>query len=461
MWEWLPGMLRRKPRKRHGPLRRAITRVLRTLGVLFLILLIASWWFVLRIVEDDHWPPPPDAVTAAQAQETTEAFARRDDAKRDDVAIPYAPTTAADVELLIEGNNFFPAIIEDIEAAESSVHIMMFGFYPGDWGTRIADALIARAHAGVEVRLSVDRYGSKVFGENVELYEVVTESGVSVVVNDIFPMQGEGELPDRERSWVQDEIGQADHRKIIVIDGEVGWIGGAGFEDHFATGGYHDVFVRVTGDVVRQMQAVFLTSYHAYGGAVSGEPGALDKYFPEPVERGSIPTTLVQNIPGGFLPATQATREVMETADQSLDVMNPYFTDPGMIDRIVEASKRGVDVRILVSVESNNKPADAALRHEYGRMLEAGVEVWEYPAVMHAKVTISDDTLIVGTVNLDAWALYRNLEISLIFEDAGLADEARAEWVEPDIARSRPGEPPSGTGDRFKSWFWDKLTYFL
>lgn len=454
-------MFRKRPRKQRSLLRRTITRVLRTIGVLLLILIVAAWWLVLRIVEDDHWPPPPDAVTAAQAQEVTEEFARRDDAKRDDVAIPYAPTTAADVELLIEGNAFFPAIIEAIEAAESSVHIMMFGFYPGEWGMRIANALIAKADEGVEVRVSVDRYGSKVFGENVDLYEEVSTSGVRVVVNDIFPMQGEGELPDRERSWIQDEIGQADHRKIIVVDGEVGWIGGAGFEDHFATGGYHDVFVRVTGDIVRQMQAVFLTSYHAYGGAVANQPGALAKYFPEPSDPGSIPTTLVQNIPGGFLPATQATRAYLESAEQSLDVMNPYFTDPGMIDRIVDAGERGVDVRILVSEESNNKPADAALRHEYGRLQDAGVEIWEYPAVMHAKVTIADDTLIVGTVNLDAWALYRNLEIALIFEDAGLADQARREWIEPDIANSRPGQPPEGNVERFKSWFWDKLTYFL
>ncbi len=321
--------------------------------------------------------------------------------------------------------------------------------------------MIAKKAAGLDVRLSVDGYGSKVFGENEALFDKLVDGGIEVVVNDIFPLQKDGALPDRDFSLSQDEVGQADHRKILVIDGEIGWIGGAGFEDHFATGAYHDVFIRVRGDIVRQMQAVFLTSFRAYGGDLPGEDGALARYFPAPSRRGDIPVTLVQNIPGGFLPATQASREVLETASGRLEVMNPYFTDPGMIDRIVDAAERGVDVRILVSEQSNNGPADAALKYEYGRMLDAGVEIWEYPAIMHAKVTIADDTLVVGTVNYDAWALYRNLEIALIFEDAQLAEEARQVFVEPDIAVSRPGEPPDGIVKRVEGWIWDKLRYFL
>lgn len=452
---------RRREGARPGRVKRYLKRIGRLLVIAIVIVGIVGWWMVLRIQEDDHWPLTDDAVTSARAQSMTEEFARREDAKRDDVAIPYAPSTADDVQLMIEGNQFFPAIVADIAAAETSVHIMMFGFYPGEWGNRITDALISKDRAGVETRVSVDGYGSKVFGENASLFDRLVEGGVEVVVNDIFPLQEEGTLPDRVLSWSQDEVGQSDHRKVIVVDGRVGWVGGAGFEDHFATGGYHDVFVRVTGDVVRQLQAVFLTSFHAYGGDVPGETGALARYFPVPIDPGRTPVTMVQNIPGGFIPATQASREVLEDATTTLDVMNPYFTDPGMLDRIVAAAERGVDVRILVSEKSNNPPANAALRHEYGRLLDAGVEIWEYPAVMHAKVTIADDTLVVGTVNYDAWALYRNLEIALIFEDTSLADEARVSWIEPDIARSRPGEAPSGTGERVESWFWDKLTYFL
>lgn len=433
----------------------------RRLLILLLVIYLIVWWVALRIVEDDHWPVPPDAVTAAQAQETTEEFARREDPRRDDVAIAYASSTASQVDLFVEGYQFFPAILDDISVAEHSIHIMIFTFAPGEWGTRIAEALIAKSQEGVEVRLTTDRYGGKIYSSSEELFLTMAEAGIEVVANDVFPLQAEGTLPDRDRTFHQDEVGQADHRKMLVIDGRTGWIGGAGFEDHFATGGFHDVFVRVQGDIVRQMQAVFLTSFRSYGGEVSGEPGSLGMYFPTPADAGAIRTTLLQNIPGGFIPGTQASREIIENATDQLDIMNPYLTDPGMIDRIVDAAGRDVRVRLLVSEESNNAPADAALRHEYPRLLTAGVEIREYPAVMHAKVTVADDAVIVGSINYDAWALYRNLEIALLFEDAAVADDVRATYIEPDIARSRPGEPSEGFVENVENWFWDKLTYFL
>ncbi len=209
------------------------------------------------------------------------------------------------------------------------------------------------------------------------------------------------------------------------------------------------------------MQAAFLTSFHALGGPVASEPRSLSVYFPAPLDPGTIRTTLLQNIPGGFLPGTQASRAIIENATTRLDIMNPYFTDPGMLDRIVDAAGRGVDVRLLVSERSNNAPADAALKHQYGRLLDAGVEIWEYPVTMQAKVTIADDAMIVGTINYDAWALYRNLEVALLFEDAAIANRGVTEFVEPDIAVSRPAEVPNGLTDRLEHWFWDKFDYFL
>jgi cardiolipin synthase len=363
--------------------------------------------------------------------------------------------------LFVEGNQFFPAMLDEIDAAMHSIHLTMFTFTPGEWGSRFAGALMRKSREGVEVRLTVDRYGAKVISTSEHMFRDMADAGVQIVVNDVFPLQAEGLLPDREVTLRQDEIGRVDHRKMIVIDGRAGWIGGAGFEDHFVAGGFHDVFVRVEGDIVRQMQAVFLTSFRAYGGSITDAPGALAPYFPVPRQAGTIRVTLLQNIPGGFVPGTQASREVIEHAVGRLDIMNPYITDAGMIERIVDAADRGVAVRLLTSEASNNEPADAALKHEYPRLLDAGVEIWENPAVMHAKVTVTDTTAIIGSINYDAWALYRNLEIALLFEDDAVADNVRATFVEPDIATSRPGTPATSRGEKIENWFWDKLTYFL
>ena len=121
-----------------------------------------------------------------------------------------------------------------------------------------------------------------------------------------------------------------------MIDGEVAWTGGAGIEDHFRDGRFHDVMTRVTGDVVRQAQAAFLTSFHAHGGRL---PADLGPCFPAPADLGSVPVALTQVIPGGFAAATQAVRGQLEGAGARLDVMNPYLTDRGMVDRIPSPSR--------------------------------------------------------------------------------------------------------------------------
>jgi cardiolipin synthase len=129
--------------------------------------------------------------------------------------------------------------------------------------------------------------------------------------NDEFPPDRDGLYPhDQSLDWRQDEVGRADHRKLYVIDGAVAWTGGAGIEDHFENGGFHDVMVRVTGDVVRQAQAAFLTGFRGHGGPL---PANLASAFPEPEDPGAIPIALTQVIPGGHVAASQTIR-VQSTA---------------------------------------------------------------------------------------------------------------------------------------------------
>jgi cardiolipin synthase len=167
-------------------------------------------------------------------------------------------------------------------------------------------------------------------------------------------------------------------------------------------------------------------------------------------------------IPGGHVAASQAIREQIGNARDRLDVMNPYLTDRDMIERIVAAAGRGVKVRVVVSETSNNAQATAALKHHYPDLMKAGVEVWELPGtVVHAKVVVADDVVSFGTVNLDAWALYRNSEIMIIARSPEVAALLEERLFEPDIARSKRGEPLTETRERLESWVWDRLSRFL
>ena len=305
----------------------------------FAVIFVLAYRRVLGVTQRPGWPPPVDAVTPAGAQAATEAFVARGATRPHDAALPFAWSTAATIEPWAEGVNFFPRIFADVEAAQSTVHILMFGWREGEIGMRMAALLERKLAEGVEVRVIVDGFGSRPYVQAREMFTGLAAAGGRIVVNDVFPLDRDGLFPDGQRvDWRQDEVGRADHRKLYVIDGTVAWTGGAGIEDHFENGGFHDVMVRVTGDVVRQAQAAFLTSFHGHGAPL---PSELSAYFPEPADPGSTPIALAQVIPGGHVAASQAIREQIDGARERLDVMNPYLTDRGMIDRIVAAARRG------------------------------------------------------------------------------------------------------------------------
>jgi cardiolipin synthase A/B len=415
---------------------------------------------VLAIPQRSCWPPPPDAVTSAGAKDATAAFAARVGTRPRDAALPFAWSTAATIDPSVDGAAFFPRVFADVEAAATSVHILMFGWREGDVGTLLAALLEQKLADGIEVRVIVDGLGSRPYWSARKMYSRLAAAGAQIVINDVLPPGRRGLYPDRLTiDWRHSEVGRADHRKLYVIDGAVAWIGGAGIEDHFRNGEFHDVMTRITGDVVRQAQAAFLTSFIGHGGP---PPGELPRLFAAPAGAGTIPIALAQVIPGGHVAASQAIAEQIVAARERLDIMNPYLTDRGMVERILAAARRGVQVRIVVSETSNSAAASAALRHRYRELLAAGAEVWELPGtVVHAKIVIADDVVSLGTVNFDAWALYRNSEIMMIARSPGTAALLQERLFEPDIARSKPGRVPSGTRERLKCALCDKLTFYL
>src|SRR6185295_10252549 len=231
-----------------------------------------------------------------------------------------------------------------------------FGWREGEVGTRMAALLERKLADGLEVRVIVDGLGSRPYRQARPMFTRLAAAGAEIVVNDVLPPDRVGLFPAGRPTWRLGELGRADHRKLYGIDGSVAWTGGAGIEDHFEDGRFHDVMVRVTGDIVRQAQAAFLTSFRAHGAPL---PDGLAAYFPEPPEAGSIPAVLAQVIPGGHVAASRAIREQIGLARVRLDVMNPYVTDADMVDRILAAARRGVRVRVVVAEISNNAQASA------------------------------------------------------------------------------------------------------
>ena len=189
---------------------------------------------------------------------------------RRELALDFAGSVAASARLHVEGRNFYPPLLADIASASSSVHINQFGFRPGLVGDRFAAALIAKAQEGVPVRVIVDRQGTDPERGSREFYERLTEAGIQVCVARATQLRApRGPLgAGGDVGWNLSGLGHIDHRKVVVVDGRIGWVGGAGIEDHFENGEFHDLFVRVEGPIVSQLQLVFVASLRWLGGEI-------------------------------------------------------------------------------------------------------------------------------------------------------------------------------------------------
>jgi cardiolipin synthase len=361
----------------------------------------------------------------------------------EDMALAFEPTWATDLDLLVGGETFFPRIGADVEAAEHSIHVNQFGYKPGTLGDDATELFVRKARQGVHVRMVVDDQGSMPFSMSKGMYRTLAEAGVEIVVNQgLRPIAKRGLVGSTPRRRPNlHGLGHPDHRKTIIIDGRIAYVGGAGFQDHFETGAFHDLFVRMTGPITSQFQLVFLASFRHLGGPPVGD---LDLLMPDfDVPEAATAATVLHNAPG-FRPISVAIMEIMNSARGTLDIVNPYVSDPGSLRRMVLAARRGVKVRLLVPAKANNLMLAVAQRHYHPTLAEAGVEIWEHPKMVHSKAFVRDsEEVLVGTCNLEAWSLKRSYEIDLRSHSVDLAGQFRTRFFEPGIAISRPGTMPS------------------
>lgn len=329
---------------------------------------------------------------------------------------------------LTNGDEIFPAMLDAIRNAKKTVLFETYIYWSGDIGRRFADALLERARAGVKVHVLVDWVGSAKMDES--LVAEMERGGVEFKRFQPLRWYNLGRLNNRT------------HRKLLIIDGQVGFTGGVGIADVWlgnAQSPYHwrDSHFRVEGPVVAQMQGVMLDNWVKTTGRVLH--GA--DYFPPLKPAGEHRAQMFSSSPNGGSESMLTMYLLSITAAvKSIDIAASYFV-PDELTRatLMEAVKRGVRVRIIAP----GKYIDTAIvrrasRGLWGELLEAGIEIHEYqPTMYHTKVMIVDGLLVsVGSTNFDDRSFRLNDEANLNVYDAGFAAR-QTEVFEADLKKSK------------------------
>lgn len=337
------------------------------------------------------------------------------------------------VELLINGDAIFPRYLETIAEAERSLNITTYAYWRGQIATDVAEALAERAAAGVEVNLLVDALG----GIKMERGLLDTMEDAGVCVHRFRPL----------KPYAVRRLENRTHRKLLIADGRVGMTGGVGIAEEWTGDAqdpdhWRDTHVRVEGPVVRGLQGAFAENWiEATGRVLAG-----GDYLPEvePFEDG-VPMQVTRSSAGvGDTNAEALTYLAIAAADHTLDLTSAYFVPrPAFLEALVDAAERGVAIRILVPGSHIDKGiVRTAGRSVYDRLLEVGVELYEYgPTMLHAKtLTVDGSWACVGSVNFDNRSFQLHDEASLSVRDEAFARDL-TEQFERDIAASERIEP--------------------
>lgn len=336
-------------------------------------------------------------------------------------------TTASDVRLLVDGAAKYESLLADIASARSHIHLEYYIWHPDRTGTALRDALVERARAGVKVRLLVDALGG---ARCRHLFAELVAAG--------------GELawfhPTRfGHIWQRPWTNLRSHRKIVVIDGRIGYTGGMNVSDDQNEGvnprAYRDLHLRVEGNMVRALQLVFVEDW-AYATGERDFIGEVARQTPR-LPAGEVCAQVITSGPDSPWEAIhRAYVGAIHAARERVWLVTPYFV-PGeaAMMSLTSAALAGLDVRLLVPRMSDSRLVTLAARSYFGPLLVAGVKIYEYgPRMLHTKALLIDDsTVVIGSANFDHRSFRLNFEVSALLEDAGLG-AAMAQLIEGELA---------------------------
>jgi cardiolipin synthase len=326
--------------------------------------------------------------------------------------------------LLQNGDRIFPAMLDAIAAARLSINLENYIFDHGTIATQFAAALAERARAGVAVRLLVDGWGSNLGPLKEEL------EAAGAVVRVYKPL----------KIYAIDAVGHRTHRRILTVDGRVGFCGGVGIDDRWKGDArdpseWRDTMIEMAGPVVVQLQHIFAQDWiHTTGEVLNG-----DRQFPVVEPAGSMLAQAIAASRGDSISMSKLLLYIsIQAARRRIWIENAYFAPDRQIrDGLAAAARRGVDVKVIVPGAHTDSPnVRMAAHYHFGDLLAAGVGIYEFrPTMMHNKVMVVDSIWsTVGSINFVNRSMTKNAEANFVVYDRDFAGEVEA-MVLADLAR--------------------------
>ncbi len=312
------------------------------------------------------------------------------------------------IDVLADGEATFTAMFDAIKNAKDHIHIEFFIFDDDKISNQLRELLILKAKSGVRVRMIYDYLGS--YYLSGMYLKSLREAGAYV-----RPF-----LPLRLRLR-RSKINFRNHRKILIVDGKLGFTGGLNFADRYIFGNtlgkWRDTFVQFEGAVVHGLQSLFLTDWHF----VERKLIAHEKYYPEPEKHTENLVQIVSSGPDSdWESIMQGISSAIMSANKYVYLHTPYFVPNDVIlNAINVAALSGIDVQLMIPRASDSKLSDACTFSYIGEILEAGVRVFQYQeGFLHSKAIVIDDYVsIVGSANLDERSFNQNFEVNAFIFD--------------------------------------------
>ena len=353
---------------------------------------------------------------------------------------------------LVNGDQIFPDMLQAIRRAQKSITFEMYIYWKGSIGEQFTQALAERARSGVKVHVMVDALGSQKIEESV--IGRLRDAGAQVKLYNPVRWDTIARMNNRT------------HRKIMVIDGAVGYTGGAGIGDEWSGNAqdaahWRDTHFRLEGPAVAQMQAAFMENWIEVTGEVLHGPD----YFPALGAAGSELAQFMVSSPGGGSESAQLLYLMsIAAARRSIQLSAAYFVpDDNEVRQFIEARRRGVQVRIIVpGPVTDSAVVRRASRSTWGELLRAGVEIYEYqPTFYHVKVMTVDGLWVtVGSTNFDSRSFSTNDEANLNVYDREFARH-QERIFEQDLASSRRITLEEWERRPFSEKLWEHLMGLL